>query len=155
MVLTNGKRFKVEWAEGEAKSGSASRASTVAIAGSGVGGRGRWDEDEGDCGSVEWPSANKTEEHEEEREAESEEELDDDIVSLARNVAGVAERRPDAEPWRSRVDDIFYSPKLPKLNFAISQESQMNEEGKEKVLWGLRLAAHSAVYRAVSIPQKQ
>ena len=100
---------------------------------------------------MEWPSANKTEEHEEEREAESEEELDDDIVSLARNVAGVAERRP----WRSRVDDIFYSPKLPKLNFAISQESQMNEEGKEKVLWGLRLAAHSAVYRAVSIPQKQ
>ena len=85
---------------------------------------------------MEWPSANKTEEHEEEREAESEEELDDDIVSLARNVAGVAERRPDAEPWRSCVDDIFYSPKLPKLNFAISQESQMNEEGKGEVLLG-------------------
>ena len=83
---------------------------------------------------MECPSANKTEEHEEEREAESEEELDDDIVSLARNVAGVAERRPDAEPWRSRVDDIFYSPNLTKLNFAISQETQMNEDGKGEVL---------------------
>ena len=92
---------------------------------------------------MEWPSANKTEEHEEEREAESEEELDDDIVSLARNVAGVAERRSDAEPWRSRVDDIFYSPKLPKLNFSNSQESHMNEEGKWKFCWGLGGAVSS------------